>query len=95
MNITLNGNSCYGFPMKIDNQFPLWPFYKFYDCIGKIHNIDLPNQHSIHSFKDNIIYCHKFEGEECTQGWIGVSLTHKSMNGFTEPHTLGECNDPF
>lgn len=89
ISITLNGNHCHGYPMVINYSYPVWPYFKFYDVIGKLLNIDSPNQQSITSFKDNIIFAHKFEGEESMQGWLGVNLTLDSINGFTDQNTLG------
>ena len=87
--ITLNGNSVQGYPVKIKNAYPIVPFYKFYDVISKLGNINAPNQHSIASFKDNIIYAHRFEGEDSPQGWLGANITTTSPGGFTEQYTLG------
>ena len=68
INLTLNGMSCHGYPMRIDHEYPIWPYFKFYDTIGRLLNVEGANQQSLDTFKKNIIYAHKFEGEESVQG---------------------------
>ena len=89
-NLTLNGSSCLGFPLKIDNKFPIWQFLKFHDTLGSMNNSTSANQFSLSEFKDLALFSHKFEGEDATQGWLGVSLTLNESSGFTTPHTLGK-----
>ena len=88
--LTLNGSACQGFPMKISNNNPVWPFYKFYDVLGRNWNPGVSGQTKLEHFKDQVLFSHKFEGEEATQGWIGVSLTHRLPAGFTEQYSLGK-----
>ena len=92
ISITLNGSPCLGYPIHIQHEYPIWPYYKFYDTIGKLLNIDGSRQHQVTSFKHHIIYAHKFEGEETTQGWIGVNINLDSMEGFQTAYTLGNDN---
>ena len=87
--ITLNGNSVQGYPVKIRNGYPIIPYYKFYDAVSKLGNIDAPAQQTLAGFKDNIIYAHRFEGEDSPQGWLGANITTVSPNGFSEQYTLG------
>ena len=68
LNLTLNGTQCHGYPVKIDRGYPIWPYFKFYDTIGKLLNVEGVNQQSITSFKNNVVFAHKFEGEESIQG---------------------------
>ena len=88
--LTLNGTACQGFPMRISNDTPIWPYYKFYDVLGRTFNPNISGQTKLEHFKDQVIYAHKFEGEETTQGWIGVSMTHSDPAGFTEQYSLGK-----
>ena len=87
--LTLNGTACQGFPVKVSNNNPIWPYYKFYDVLGRNSNPVISGQTKLEQFKDQVIFAHKFEGEESTQGWIGVSLTHSNSSGFTEQFSLG------
>jgi len=79
INLTLNGSSCHGYPMKINNEYPIWPYFKFYDTIGKLLNVDGANQQSITGFKDSIIFSHKFEGEESSQGIMFAKFFKKKL----------------
>lgn len=88
--LTLNGSACQGFPIKISNNNPIWPFYKFYDVLGRNFNTRVSGQTKLEHFRDQVIFSHKFEGEESTQGWIGVSLTHSKATGFTQQFSLGK-----
>ena len=90
INITLNGNSCHGFPIKTSNDYPIWCYYKFLDTNGRIHNSSAGTQLQMVNFKDNMIISHKFEGEDSPQGWLGVSLTLKEA--FNKSHTLGNLH---
>ena len=86
INLTLNGNSCLGFPMRIQNDTPIWPYQKFLETLGRSSNESNGRQWSLDTFARNCIYSHKFEGEETTQGWIGVTLSFSQA--LTKQHTL-------
>ena len=86
INLTLNGNSCLGFPMRIQNDTPIWPYHKFLDTLGRASNESNTRQWGLDTFERNCIYAHKFEGEETTQGWIGVTLSFSQP--LTKQHTL-------
>ena len=88
--LTLNGSACQGFPIRVSNNNPIWPFYKFYDVLGRNFNPIVSGQTKLEQFKDQLIFAHKFEGDENTQGWIGVSLTHSNPAGFTEQYSIGK-----
>ena len=95
INLTLNGNPCLGFPIKITNNYPMWPYLKFHDVLGKLQNNGLSTQMTMVQFRKNMLYAHKFQGEESDQGWIGVSLTTENAAGFQKGFTLGNiryCN---
>ena len=85
--LTLNGNYCHGFPWKIDPEFPAWPYYKFMSVLGRLNNAESGTQRSPIEFNDSLIFAHKFEGEESTKGWLGITLA--LQNALTESHTLG------
>ena len=53
-------------------------------------NPNISGQAKLATFKDAVIYAHKFEGEELTQGWLGVHLTHSDPAGFAAQYSLGE-----
>ena len=89
INLTLNGNSCHGYPIRVTNDYPIWPYFKFHDVLGKLQNTSLGAQQQIDQFKNNTLYAHKFEGEETSQGWIGVTINTVSAEGFEDPYTLG------
>jgi hypothetical protein len=87
INITLNGNSCHGYPIKVRNDFPLWPYVKFQDVLGSTLNSTLGNQIQMEQFMNQMLFAHKFEGEESHQGWIGVTLSLDKS--FDTAKTLG------
>ena len=89
VNLTLNGSSCQGFPLRIENDYPLGAYYKFHDTLGKLQNPTLAGQLSMDKFARHMIFSHKFEGEESSQGWIGVTINTNSSSGFSSGHTLG------
>jgi len=89
INITLNGNSCHGYPLRINNDYPLWPYFKYHDVLGRLQNTSVGAQLTMAQFKDANLFAHKFEGEETSHGWLGVSITIGESAGFEEPYTLG------
>ena len=95
INLTLNGNSCTGFPMKINNNYPIEPYFKYYDVLGKLQNNNISTQMTMKQFQNNMIHAHKFEGEDCDQGWLSVSLSTKSNTGFAAGYTLGKPSYNF
>jgi len=86
LNLTLNGNPCHSFPMLINNGYPIWPYIKFIDVLGRLHNTQAANQMDMESFSTNLIYAHKFEGEDTSQGWLGITISLK--DAFDSPYTL-------
>ena len=92
IDLTLNGNHCHGFPMQIGKGFPVWPYYKQLDVLGRLNNPNVHRSTAIEEFKASLFYAHKFEGEDTTQGWIGVSLSLDAPEGFTEAYSLGLIN---
>ena len=86
VNLTLNGNSCLGFPVRIQNDTPIWPYYKFLDTLGRIHNVGNSRQWGLDIFKEKVLFSHKFEGEESNQGWLGITLSLSEP--LSSQHTL-------
>ena len=86
VNLTLNGNSCLGYPMRIQNDHPIWPYHKYYSTLGKLMDESAATQIRLDTFKNSVIYAHKFEGEDASQGWLGVTLSFSE--GLTEQYTL-------
>ena len=89
VNITLNGNSCNGYPIRNHNDFPIWSYYKFLDVIGRLQNANNGQQLTIDEFKRSMIIAHKFEGEDSLQGWLGATIALSDPLGFKTSHTLG------
>ena len=88
VNLTLNGNSCNGYPIRSQNDFPIWSYYKFLDVIGRLQNSNNGQQLTIGEFKRNMIIAHKFEGEDSPQGWLGATIALTEPAGFKTSHTL-------
>ena len=86
VNLTLNGNSCLGYPMRIQNDNPVWPYHKYYSTLGKLMDESAAAQTRLDSFKNSVIFAHKFEGEDASQGWLGVTLAFSE--GLSEQYTL-------
>ena len=55
-------------------------------------NVDCSKQNTIDNFKNNIFYAHQFEAEETSQGWLSLNLTLNSLDGYDEPHSLGNIS---
>ena len=75
VNLTLNGNSCLGYPMRILNDHPIWPYHKYYSTLGKLMDQSAAAQVRLDTYKNSVIFAHKFEGEDASQGWLGVTLS--------------------
>ena len=90
INLKLNGNSVHGYPLKITNNTPVWPYWKFNEVTNRIMNTSCAKQPSLRQFRTNQIYAHKFEAEETSQGWVSLNLKLSDINGYTEPHSLGK-----
>ena len=86
VNLTLNGNSCNGFPVRVQNDNPLWAYHKYNATLGRIMNPSAGAQLRLSDFKNRCIYSHKFEGDDATQGWLG--LTFSLEKPLTEQYTL-------
>ena len=89
INLKLNGNSVHGYPMKVNNNYPVWPYWRYNEVTNRVMNVECSKQNTILNFKDNLFYAHKFEAEETSQGWISLNLALRSIDGYSEPHSLG------
>ena len=86
VNLTLNGNSCNGFPMRIQNNVAIWPYQKYLATLGRLMDQTAASQTRLSDFQNSVIYAHKFEGEDATQGWLGVTLSLEQ--GLISQYTL-------
>ena len=86
MNITYNGNSVNGYPIKIDDASPVYPLHKFNDTINKMCNITSGSGFTPQEFNGNFIWSHHFEAESTTSGWLGINF--KLKTGFSTSHSL-------
>ena len=86
VNITLNGNSVHGYPMQIKSGAPIFPMHKFLDVTNSIYNINRGSAMEIIHFKYNWLWAHKFDADETSQGWVGISM--KLTEAFTAPNNL-------
>ena len=39
VNLTVNGNACHGYPIQIQNVFPLWPYHKWLQVTSRYMNV--------------------------------------------------------
>ncbi|CAG5106753.1 Oidioi.mRNA.OKI2018_I69.chr1.g2986.t1.cds [Oikopleura dioica] len=74
INVTLNGQSLHGYPQKITNQYPILPYWKFQNALGRISQSNLSYVTSMDAYKSNAIFAHEFEGEEISQGWLSFTF---------------------
>ena len=86
MNITLNGNSVNGYPLRSENERPTVPLTKFIDCTEQLYITSGGQQISASEFKFNWLWSHCFEAEESSRGWIGVDF--KVDAAFSTPMTM-------
>ena len=86
VNLTLNGNSCNGFPLRIQNDNPIWAYNKFFTTIGRLMDQNAAAQMRMSTFKNLVIYSHKFEGDDASQGWLGLTLAFSET--LQQQHTL-------
>ena len=74
MDITLNGSSVSGYPVKIDQESSIVPYFKFLDTTGRLFDIDTGSTLSAAEFEYNYLWSYKFEAEDSSTGWTGVSF---------------------
>ena len=86
MNISLNGNSVNGYPLKIHNGISTKALTKFIECTNRICNISTGQMMTDSEFAYNWLWSHCFESEETSRGWIGIDF--ELENAFSEPMTM-------
>lgn len=86
MNISLNGNSVNGYPIKVEKERPTIPLTKFIDCTEQLYITSGGQQISSTEFMFNWLWSHCFEAEESSRGWIGVDF--KVDTAFSTPMTM-------
>ena len=85
MNITLNGNSVNGYPLKCEKERPIIPLAKFIDCTNQVH-VNGGQTLSCLEFNYNWLWSHCFEAEETSRGWIGIDFKVDTV--FSKPMTM-------
>ena len=68
--------------MSCKNGSPILPFQKYLEVTGRYYNIASGDTFSQYEFESNWIWCHKFESEQTTQGWLGINISLEQA--FTE-----------
>ena len=86
INISLNGNSVNGYPLRVEDERCVIPLTKFVDCTNQIFNINAGSMLTPYEFNFNWLWSHCFEAEESSRGWIGVDF--KLDAPFTVPMTM-------
>ena len=77
MNISLNGTSVNGYPMRIKNGIITKPFQKFLASTNRVCNVNAGEFLSPNEFEFNNLWSHKFEAEDAAVGWIGIDFKLK------------------
>ena len=54
-NITLNGSSVNGYPMKVTNNKPVWAYMRLHDNLSRTANVDLGQQLGLEDFNVSLI----------------------------------------
>ena len=85
-NITLNGQSVNGYPIKCEKDRTTIPMVKWLDSTNRLNNNLCGRTLTVDSFRENFIWSHYFEVEESPNGWL--SLDFKLEEVFTENMTL-------
>ena len=86
INISLNGNSVNGYPLKVQSERPVIPMTRFVDCTNQIQNVDAGATLNSTEFNFNWLWSHCFEAEETSRGWIGIDF--KVDEAFAKPMTM-------
>ena len=95
-NVTLNGNSCNGFPMVVRREGSVIPLQQFNDVTGRLLNVEAGSGMTLTKFATNFIWSHRFEAEQTANGWIGIDFKLKELLSFNatlvvwivSPHAL-------
>ena len=88
--LTLNGYSCLGFPLKSLGRCPVQVYDKFLDTTNRKFQIQCAEQLKPTDFRNfHFLYSHRFEGENTETGWIGINL--KLKEAYSTNKTLGKA----
>ena len=85
-NITLNGQSVNGYPIKCAKDRCTYPMVKWLDSTNRLNNNLSGRTMAVKSFRENFIWSHYFEVEESPNGWL--SLDFKLDEGYEKNMTL-------
>ena len=77
MNISVNGNSVNGYPIRTKHGIVTQPLQKFLACTNRVCNVNAGEFLSPNGFQFNYLWSHKFEAEDAAVGWIGVDCKLK------------------
>ena len=86
MNISLNGNSVNGYPVRVQSERPVIPMSKFVDCTNQIQSVDAGATLNSSEFMFNWLWSHCFEAEETSRGWLGIDF--KIDEAYDTPMTM-------
>ena len=86
MNISLNGNSVNGYPVRVQSERPVIPMSKFVDCTNQIQSVDSGATLNSSEFMFNWLWSHCFEAEETSRGWLGIDF--KVDEAYDKPMTM-------
>ena len=74
MNISLNGNSVNGYPVRQQHGIAVKPLQKFIACTNRVCNVNTGKMVTPSEFGFNWLWAHCFEAEEAATGWIGLDF---------------------
>ena len=77
MNISLNGNSVNGYPLRTQHNIVTQPLQKFLSCTNRTCNLNSGKLLTPNEFEFNWLWSHCFEAEDAAAGWIGVDFKLK------------------
>ena len=86
LNITLNGRSVTGYPIRVKDESETYPLFQFNDTIGRTYNNKCCAGLKKATFQSNFIWSHRFEAQEVSQGWIGIDM--KLDQPFATSHSM-------
>ena len=73
--LTIDGQSVQGFPVKTDNGIPILAYDTYLKATNRSFNNSVNETIPIRDFANfSFLYGHKFSGEVSENGWIGINL---------------------
>ena len=92
--LTLDGASVQGFPIRTDNSIPALAYDSYLKATNRAFNNKVSDVVPIRDYSNfHLLYGHKFSGEQSTTGWIGINL--KLEKEYEENYVLGLPNFTF